>query len=368
MTQTNPLNGSKSQSEFFIDRLTNGIPLLTESPHNVMEVVEILAAYGRVLGKYAENLIYIADHQFLELFPFFKYMDGDRSWPKLLKHWWHDRINYEFAEYCMKAMMWHGGGGMDEYLDSPEFIALARKAIDAKLQGNPIMGLVDRTFSEFALEQVRMSCYYSNLGQFWTIMHHLFMDLETAYRNKDVTSVADIVSFVKEGLVANAAVPITYAVTIKGKTHDILPASKGLTFLADAALPYVEAVFFRSLPFMGILSYNAQARLVPQEQDKFTYGALFADPLPAGGGGVPPTLLTQDMLHYLGEDLLAYYRTFGRGEHDLRVKMVISFQKSMFCVTNGAICGLAPTDPIAAQKHYQDWVNRLLTTRLTAVL
>jgi CO2 hydration protein len=351
----------------WVDRLMAGRPLLTENPHNVMEVVEILAAYGRVLGDYSTNLLYIANHQFLELFPIFKYMNGDRSPSKLLRHSLHQRINYEFAEYCMKAMLWHGGGGMDTYLDSPEFVAGARRAIEAKISGNPMMRVVDRVFSEFLLEQVRMSCYYSNLGQFWTIMNRLFMDLEQAYRAKEVTTILDVVTFVKNGLVADAATPITYSVEIKGQTYDILPASQGLTFLVDAAIPYVEAVFFRSLPFMGTLSYNAQARMVPQEQARFTYGALFADPLPAGGGGIPPTLLTQDMLNYLGEDLLAYYRTFGRGEHDLRVKMVVSFQKSMFCVTNGAIFGLAPADPVAARAHYQAWVDRLLTGRLMAV-
>lgn len=351
----------------WVDRLMQGLPLLTENDHNVMEVVEILAAYGRVLGDYSKNLIYIADHQFLELFPIFKYMNGDRSPRTLLRHGLHQRINYEFAEYCMKAMLWHGGGGMDTYLDSPEFVAGARRAIEAKISGNPMLKVVDRVFSEFLVEQVRMSCYYSNLGQFWTIMNQLFMDLEEAYRAKKITKIIEVVNFVKDGLVANAAVPITYSVAIKGETYDILPASQGLTFLVDAAIPYVEAVFFRSLPFMGTLSYNAQARMVPQEQDKFVYGALFADPLPAGGGGIPPTLLTQDMLNYLGEDLLAYYRTFGRGEHDLRVKMVVSFQKSMFCVTNGAIFGLAPADGEAKRAHYRAWVDRLLTGRLMDV-
>jgi CO2 hydration protein len=354
-------------AEQWVDRLMAGLPLLTQNDHNLMEVVEILAAYGRVLGDYSKNLVYIADHQFLELFPIFKYMNGDRSSKTLLRHGLHQRINYEFAEYCMKAMLWHGGGGMDAYLDSPEFVAGARRAIEAKIAGNPVMQVVDRVFDEFLLEQVRMSCYYSNLGQFWTIMNRLFMELEQAYRSKELKTILDVVTFIKNGLVANAAVPITYSVEIKGKTYDILPPSQGLTFLVDAAIPYVEAVFFRSLPFMGTLSYNAQARMVPQEQDGFVYGALFADPLPAGGGGIPPTLLTQDMLHYLGEDLLAYYRTFGRGEHDVRVKMVVSFQKSMFCVTNAAIFGLAPEDPVAKRAHYQSWVDRLLTGRLMAV-
>ncbi len=73
-----------------------------------MEVVGILKSYGVVLGAYWRNLIYISENQFLVLFPFFKYFNGELTFNKLLRHWWHDRINFEFAEYCMKAMMWHG--------------------------------------------------------------------------------------------------------------------------------------------------------------------------------------------------------------------------------------------------------------------
>jgi CO2 hydration protein (ChpXY) len=211
-----------------------------------MEVVGVLTAYAHVIGAYWKNLLYVADTQFLVLFPFFKYMNGDRSFANLLKHWRHDRINYEFSEYCMKAMFWHGGGGMDAYLDTPEFAQLARTAIDAKLRGNPIMQLVDQTFDQFTIEQVRQMCYYSALGQFWHIMSDLFFDLADAYASGQVKTVLDIVEFVKAGLVAAAAVPITYSVVIKGQTYDLMPESAGITFLMDTAVPYVEAVFFRS--------------------------------------------------------------------------------------------------------------------------
>jgi hypothetical protein len=45
----------------------------------VIEVVGILKSYGIVLDAYYKNLIYIAEHQFLVLFPFFKYFDGEVS-------------------------------------------------------------------------------------------------------------------------------------------------------------------------------------------------------------------------------------------------------------------------------------------------
>jgi CO2 hydration protein len=359
----------------FVQRLMQHETLLPESAHNTMEVVGVLEAYAHVIGAYYKNLLYVSDTQFLVLFPFFKYMNGDRSFANLLKHWRHDRINYEFSEYCMKAMFWHGGGGMDAYLDTPEFEKLARTAIGAKLQGNPVMQLVDRTFDQFTIEQVRQMCYYSALGQFWHIMSDLFFDLAAAYQAGQVQTVLGIVEFVKAGLVASAAVPITYSVVIKGQTYDLIPESAGITFLMDVAVPYVEAVFFRSLPFMGTLSYNAQAQQIPGEQGNFVYGALYADPLPVGGSGIPPSLLMQDMLQFIPADLMAYYRTFGRGEHDLRVKLTESFQKSMFCVTNGALWGLVPNaldsaDPEAQAANrvfFQGWVDRLMVSRLGAV-
>jgi CO2 hydration protein len=359
----------------FVTRLMRHETLLPESPHNAMEVVAVLKAYAHVIGAYYENLLYVSDTQFLVLFPFYKYMNGDRSVPNLLKHWRHDRINYEFAEYCMKAMFWHGGGGMDAYLDTPAFGQLARTAIDAKLRGNPIMQAVDKAFDQFAIEQVRQMCYCSALGQFWDVMSHMFFDLHDAYHAGQVKTVLDIVEFVKAGLVAAAAIPITYSVEIKGQTYDLIPESAGITFLMDVAVPYVEAVFFRSLPFMGTLSYNAQAQQIPGDQGGFVYGALYADPLPVGGSGIPPTLLMQDMLHFIPDDLMDYYRTFGRGEHDLRVKLTESFQKSMFCVTNAAIWGLAPqpldtTEPealAANEQFFGGFVDRFMVSRLEAV-
>ncbi|MEB3330871.1 MAG: CO2 hydration protein, partial [Synechococcaceae cyanobacterium] len=74
----------------------------------------------------------------------------------------------------------------------------------------------------------------------------------------------------------------------------------------------------------------------------FAYGALYADPLPTMGAGIPPSLLMQDMYRHLPERLHALYRQRNRGEGDVHVKICMSFQKSMFCVTNAAIAGTFP--------------------------
>src|SRR4028118_681482 len=147
--------------EAYIARLVAGGALLPETPDNILEVVGILKSYGIVLDAYSRNLNYIAENQFLVLLPFFKYFNGEVSLGKLLRHWWHDRINFEYAEYCMKTMFWHGGGGLDTYLDSPEFNHALRQAIQTKIKHNwPIRGL-HRLFPEFLPEQVRQLAYYS---------------------------------------------------------------------------------------------------------------------------------------------------------------------------------------------------------------
>jgi hypothetical protein len=104
----------------------------------------------------------------------------------------------------------------------------------------------------------------------------------------------------------------------------------------------------------------------------FAYGALYADPLPIGGAGIPPTLLMQDMRHFLPEYLHQIYRQSFRKEDDLLVQICQSFQKSMFCVTTAAIQGLAPypfdtTNPEekkANRAYLEGWMNRFTTSRL----
>ena len=359
----------------YLDRLMNGVPLLPDTADNVQEVVGILKSYGVVLDAYSNNLIYVADEQFLVLFPFFKYFNGEVTIPKLLKHWWHDRINFEYAEYCMRTMMWHGGGGLDRYLDSPEFLELSRQAINAKTKSNPIVRGLDRVSSEFLTEQVRQLAYYSALGQFWRVMSDMFIELSDRYDDGKIQTIPAVVEFIQSALVAAASMPITYGVKIKGQHYDIIPAEANLTFLMDTAVPYVEAVFFRGTPFPGTVSYNAQAHQIPYDLSEFAYGALYADPVPIGGAGIPPTQLMQDMRHFLPDYLRERYLNTIRGEMDLRVKICQSFQKSMFCVTSAAIFGLAP-HPVATQivaeqeanrAYFAGWLDRLATSRLEQV-
>jgi CO2 hydration protein len=355
-----------------IQRLESGGALLPDSPENVMEVVGILKSYGIVLDAYQRNLTYIAEHQFLVLFPFFKYFNGDVTLQKLLKHWWHDRINYEFAEYCMKAMFWHGAEGLDNYLDSEEFLQRVTAILQVKLRSNPMMQGLNRICPGFLPEQVRMLSYYSALGQFWNVMSRMFLTLSDRYDAGEIETIPDVVQHILDELVAAASKPITYAVEIHGDRYEIIPQSVGLTFLKDTAVPYIEAVFFRSFPFFGTVSYNAQARQISPEQADFNYGALFADPLPIGGPGIPPTLLMQDMSHYIPDYLRQVYLYGLRGEDDMRVKICLSFQKSMFCVTTAAILGLMPypkdtTNPEEQQAnraYLEGWLDRLSESRL----
>ncbi|MBF2057691.1 MAG: CO2 hydration protein [Cyanobacterium sp. T60_A2020_053] len=359
----------------YIYRLENGQTLLQESPENVLEVVGILKSYGVVLDYYANNLNYIAEHQFLVLFPFFKYFNGDVSWQKLTRHWWHDRINYEYAEYCMRGMLWHGGGKLQEYLESDDFKGKCAEAIKAKTAGNPFISSLNRLFPDFLSEQVKMLVYYSALGQFWRVMSDMFITLSDRYDQGEINTISDVVAHILAGLVADANKPIVYQVEIDGKMYDLMGEGAGITFLMDTAVPYVEAIFFRGTPFLGTISYNAQANQVPSVQEGFNYGALYADPFPVGGAGIPPTLLMQDMRHYLPEYLHEVYRNTLRQEDDLLVKICISFQKSMYCVTTAAIQGLAPfpfdttkDEEKQANRHYlENWLDRFLTSRILEV-
>lgn len=374
MVTLNPKT-NKHPLEEYIKRLESGLALLQDSPANVLEVVGILKSYGVVLDAYSVNLCYIANHQFLVFFPFFKYFNGEISLSKLLNHWWHNRINYEYAEYCMKVMLWHGGGALDEYLDSPEFKQRVEKVIQAKFKGNWLWLGINQVFREFMPEQMRQMSYYSALGQFWRVMSDAFLSLSDRYEAGEIKTIPDVVAHILDALVTNANKPITYQVQIKDQIYPIIPLEVGLTFLMDTAVPYVEAVFFRGTPFMGTVSYNAQAYQIPREQDLFTYGALYADPLPVGSAGIPPTLLMQDMSHYLPDYLHKFYRETLRQEDDLLVQICESFQKSMFCVTTAAITGLAPypldTQDVAQQAenraYLKGWLNRFTTSRLLEV-
>jgi len=356
----------------YIERLEQGDALLKDSTINLIEVVGILKSYGVVLDAYSNNLNSIAKREFLNIFPFFKYFNGQVSPAKLWKHWCHDRINYEYAEYCMKTMFWHGGGGLDEYLDSQDFRQVAQQIIAKKFKSNPLMLLVDRVFPEFLPEQLRLMAYYRGLGDFWRVMSDIFISLSDRYDRGEITSINSVVQHIQDGLVESANRPFSYEVELSGVTFEVIPACAGLIFIKDLAVPYVEAVFFRGGPFPGTVSYNAQAYQIPNDQGSFTYGALYADPLPIGGPGIPPTQLMQDMRHFLPPYLNKFYHDSFRQQEDILVQICQSFQKSMFCVTTATIKGLAPF-PLSTQDPQEQktnrtylisWLNRFKNSRL----
>ena len=364
-------SGGRPSAEELAGRLLAGRTLLAEHDEHLVEVVDVLKSYGEVLDAYSINLIFQAERQFLNPFPVFRFLDGDLSPAKIWRHLNHDRINFEYAEYCMKTMLWHGTGGLDAYLDSPAFLANCQAVIQRKTRRDPLLAVLNPLFPGFLPEAIRAAATTHALGQFWRVMSDLFIDLARAEAAGQVGTIAAVVRFIQARLVQAAAQPITYAVEIEGSRFWILPPEAGLTFLVDVAVPYVEAVFLRGTPFLGTVSFNAQAQQISPDQGQFAYGALYADPLPTMGAGIPPSLLMQDMYRHLPERLHALYRRRSRGEGDVRVKICMSFQKSMFCVTNAAIAGTFPhpldsTDPVAQaanRAHADAWAARLSVAR-----
>ncbi|MGK7932400.1 MAG: CO2 hydration protein [Microcystaceae cyanobacterium] len=365
-----------------VHRLEAGGSMLPDTPENLMQIIGIYKAYAVPMDFYWRDLLYIAERVFLEPLPFFKYFlpqeyldlhnhyagdDADlRIWrgiasahpellefmekgktgkmPKLFHHLNHDRINMEFAEACMEAMLWHGRdmgwGKFDGYLDSDEYKTNADKAIKAYFKKNPAMLGLYKLFPDMFLEQVRQLSYYSNLGLFWEVMAPVFFEMSDIYDEGGFKGVPDAMDFLVNGIFAIAGRPIYHHAYIDGECYEIIPKSKGFTWLYEAALPYVEAVFYRTAPFRGTKSYNAQANQVPDEQKDFHYGILYADVFPVGTAGIPPTLLMDDMYHFLPDYLMEYYQKHCRGEDDILIQLGITFQRSMYNVTSAVIQAL----------------------------
>ncbi|WP_337885247.1 CO2 hydration protein [Fischerella thermalis] len=380
---TTKLPPSTHEFAEIIHRLEAGGSMLPDTPENLMQIIGIYKAYAVPMDFYWRDLLYIAEQVFLDPFPFFKYFisqeylerhnhyagdDADlRIWrgeatahpellafmekgetfkmPKLLHHWFHDRINMEFAEECMRAMLWHRHmyapvNQFDAYLDSEEYKANADRAIKAYFQGNPVMLGLYKLFPDMFLEQCRQMSYYANLGLFWEVMAPVFFEMSDIYDEGGFKGVPDAMNFLVNGIFAIAGRPIYHHVYIRGECYEIIPKSKGFTWLYEAALPYVEAVFYRTSPFRGTKSYNAQVKQIPDKQEDFHYGILYADVFPVGTAGIPPTLLMQDMLHFLPQDLVDYYKQHCRGEDDMLIQLGISFQRSMYNVTSAVIQAL----------------------------
>jgi CO2 hydration protein len=171
-------------------------------------------------------------------------------------------------------------------------------------------------------------------------MAPVFFEMSDLYDEGKLTSVPQAMDFLVNGIFAVAGRPIYHHVFIRGECFEIIPKSEGFTWLYEAALPYVEAVFYRTAPFRGTKSYNAQAGQVPADQADFHYGILYADVFPVGSAGIPPTLLMQDMLHFLPPYLQELYSEHRRGEEDQLVQLGITFQRSMYNVTSAVIQAL----------------------------
>jgi len=364
-----------------IYRLEAGGSMLPDTPENLMQIIGIYKAYAVPMDFYWRDLLYIAERVFLDPLPIFKYFlpqeyldlpnhyAGDtadlRIWrgpatahpellefmqkgelkknlPKWVHHLLHDRVNMEFAEACMQAMLWHQnmGGRFNDYLDSDVYRANSDRAIKAYFKGNPVMLGLYKLFPEMFLEQVRQLSYYSNLGLFWEVMAPVFFEMSDIYDEGGFKGVPDAMDFLVNGIFAIAGRPIYHHVYIDGECYEIIPKSEGFTWLYEAALPYVEAVFYRTAPFRGTKSYNAQANQIPEDQNDFHYGILYADVFPVGSSGIPPTLLMQDMLHFLPPYLISYYQKHCRSEEDILIQLGISFQRSMYNVTSAVIQAL----------------------------
>lgn len=362
--------------EELIRRLLSDTPLLADTNDHLLQVVNVLESYGLVLDAYSKNLVDQGEKQMLNPFPVLRFFHEGFNPKRLWTHLMGDRINFEYAEYCQKAMFWHGTGGLDAYLDTPEFAAACKRVIKCKSARDPLLALNNRLYPDFAPEAIRSLTTIYCLGLFWRVMSDIFVDLARRYGIKEVTCVKDVVHHIRDGLVAAAGSPIEYKVTIGGEEIWVLPPEAGLTFLMDVAVPYVEAVFFRGMPFLGTVSYNAQARQISPDISDFKYGALYADPIPSMGAGIPPSLCMQDMYRHLPEELSLWYDDNGRGQTDVHVQICISFQKSMFCVTNAAIAGTMPAqldteDPEqqAANRAYaESWSGRLMGCQRGALL
>ncbi|UIE37758.1 CO2 hydration protein [Leptodesmis sichuanensis] len=362
-----------------IHRLEAGGSMVPDTPENLMKIIGMYKAYSVPMDFYWRDLLYLGERVFIDPLPFFKYLPTEDYWklhnhyagddadlriwrggaeyhpelkeflekgemgkmPRLLHHLLHDRINMEFSEDLARAMMWHRmSGKLEAFLDSEEYINNANWAIVAYLKANPLytpLLALHKLFPQMFLEQARMATYMSILGLFWEIMAPVFFEMSDRYDEGSISTVPEAMDFLVNGIFAIAGRPIYHHVYIKGECYEIIPKSKGFMWLYEAAWPYVEAVFYRTAPFRGTKSYNAQANEVPSEQIDFHYGILFADKFPVGTAGIPPTLLHQDMYHFLPPYLKEHFLQNCRGEDDILVQLGIAFQRSMYNVTSAVL-------------------------------
>ena len=266
-----------------IHRLESGGSMLPDTPENLMQIIGIYKAYAVPMDFYWRDLLYIAERVFLNPLPAFKYFlpqeyldlhnhyAGEtadlRIWrgeatahpellefmekgelkqklPKLFHHLWHDRVNMEFAEACMRAMLWHRKmyaphNRFDAFLETDEYRANCDRAIKAYFKKNPVMLGLYKLFPDMFIEQVKQLSYYSNLGLFWEVVAPVFFEMSDIYDEGGFKGVPDAMNFLVNGIFAVAGRPIYHHVYIDGECFEIIPKDKGFMWLYDAALPYV---------------------------------------------------------------------------------------------------------------------------------
>ena len=93
-------------------------------------------------------------------------------------------------------------------------------------------------------------------------------EMSDIYDEGGFAGVPDAMNFLVNGIFAVAGRPIYHHVYIGDECFEIIPKSVGFTWLYEAALPYVEAVFYRTTPFRGTKSYDAQADQVPRSEER----------------------------------------------------------------------------------------------------
>ena len=200
--------------EELIRRLLSDTPLLADTPDHLLQVVNVLESYGLVLDAYSCNLVHQGKTQLLNPFPVFRFFHEGLTAKRLWEHLMGDRINFEYAEYCQKAMFWHGTGGMDAYFDSEPFQDVCRRVIALRSKRDPLLRLVNTLYPGFAPEAIRSMTTIYALGLFWRVMSDIFIDLARRYRIGEVACVLDVVHHIRDGLVTAAGNPITYELSL----------------------------------------------------------------------------------------------------------------------------------------------------------
>lgn len=79
-------------------------------------------------------------------------------------------------------------------------------------------------------------------------MAPVFFEMSDIYDEGGFKGVPDAMNFLVNGIFAVAGRPIYHHVYVGDECFELIPKSCGFTWLYEAALPYVEAVFYRTAP------------------------------------------------------------------------------------------------------------------------